>query len=315
MHDIVRRSLARDMDPRLLIILIFAAAGVTTGLHAAPAVKIQPLNDCPKDHCPDMVILPESPPGFQIGSPTDEPGRLPSEKQHTVTIKSFAVGRYEIRTAEYMACVAAKGCKPPEWLEPGGEHNIETGTGVTYKSMKQYIQPDDQPIVGISWDDANAYATWLSKKTGHHYRLPSEAEWEYAARGGSKTAFWWGDKPKHDGEVMACCRGCGSERDGEGIYPVNSFRPNAFGLSNVHGNVWEWVEDYYCDDYETGPADGTARESKSCGKPDAIEGLRVFRGGSCFYEPRQMRSAMRLRNWPNFRNQTLGFRIARDLKP
>ncbi len=99
------------------------------------------------------------------------------------------------------------------------------------------------------------------------------------------------------------------------LFPVDSFKPNGFGIFNVHGNVWEWVADYYCDDYETSPKDGSARQSKSCGKPDAIEGLRVFRGGSCFYEPRQMRAAMRLRNWPVFRNQTLGFRIARDLSP
>jgi formylglycine-generating enzyme required for sulfatase activity len=301
--------------PHGMALLVLLAFGIPVSLSTGHAAEIKTLNDCPNDHCPDLVVLPASPPGFEIGSPTDEPGRLPSEKQHVVTIKPFAIGRYEISTAEYMACVAAKGCRPPEWLEPGGEHNIKTGSGVAYKSVEQYIEPDDQPIVGISWDDAHTYAVWLSKKTGHHYRLPSESEWEYAARAGSTTAYWWGDQPKRNGEVMACCRGCGSARDGEGAYPVKSFKPNAFGLYNVHGNVWEWVEDYYCDDYETGPVDGTARESKSCSKPDAIEGLRVFRGGSCFYEPRQMRSAMRLRNLPNFRNQTLGFRIARDLSP
>lgn len=312
MHFSIRLG-APIAGTRAVSFLTILILGISASL--VRAAETQAINDCPKDHCPGMVVIPASPQGFEIGSPPDEPGRLPSEKQHAVTVKSFAIGKYEIRTAEYMACIAAKGCEPPEWLEQGNENNIETGSGVTYKSMKQYIQPDNQPIVGVSWDDANAYALWLSKKTGHHYRLPSEAEWEYAARAGSKTAYWWGNDSKRNNEVMACCRGCGSERDGQGAYSVDSFKPNAFGLYNVHGNVWEWVEDYYCDDYETGPTDGTARKSKSCGSADAIEGLRVFRGGSCFYEPRQMRSAMRLRNWPNFRNQTLGFRIARDLKP
>ncbi|HML28665.1 MAG TPA: SUMF1/EgtB/PvdO family nonheme iron enzyme [Hyphomicrobium sp.] len=141
-----------------------------------------------------------------------------------------------MRTSEYLACVAAKACEPPEWLEPGGPENIYTGKGVTYKSIADYIKGDDQPIVGVSWDDANAYATWLSKKTGHHYRLPSETEWEYAARAGSKKSYWWGSDVKPNGQVMACCRGCGSQHDGVGAYPVGSFKPNAFGLYDVHGN-------------------------------------------------------------------------------
>lgn len=309
-------SFARQrLSLAVLLAVAGAIAAIGQALAADGAAPAQTINDCPAEHCPDMVVIPASPTGFEIGSPDDEAERLESEKLHPVSIRPFAMGKYEVRTVEYMACVTAKACRPPEWLEPGSEHNIETGSGVTYKSMAEYIKGDNQPIVGISWDDATAYADWLSKKTGHNYRLPSEAEWEYASRAGSRTRYWWGDDVKSNGEVMACCRGCGSERDGVGAYPVDSFKPNAFGLYNVHGNVWEWVADYYCDDYETGPKDGSARQSKSCGKPDAIEGLRIFRGGSCFYEPRQMRAAMRLRNWPFFRNQTLGFRIARDLAP
>ena len=289
------------------------------GAADAPASAIpqvgKPFSDCPDKHCPQMVVVPASPQGLLLGSPPNEEGRLESEKQHAVAIKSFAIGVDEVKTGEYMACVADKGCRPPEWLEPGGEHNIETGNGVTYKSMVKYIKGDEQPIVGVSWDDANAYATWLSKTSGQRYRLPSEEEWEYAARAGSSTMFWWGNDVKLKDESMACCRGCGSDLDGVGLYAAQSFKPNAFGLHNTLGNVWEWVEDYYCDTYETSPADGTARHSKSCGKPGGIEGLRVFRGGSCFYEPRQMRAAMRLRNWPAFRNQTLGFRVARDVQP
>ena len=301
----------------LAALTFFGALGAlaTDGTALKLPAAGEPFNDCPDKHCPQMIVIPDSPPGLMLGSPPSEEGRLDSEKQHAVAVKSFAIGVDEVKTGEYMACVTAKACRPPEWHEPGSQQNIETGHAVTYKSMAKYITGDDQPIVGVSWDDANAYAEWLTKATGHHYRLPSEEEWEYASRAGSKTAYWWGDSAKKDGETMACCRGCGSDLDGVGLYRAGSFKPNAFGLYDTQGNVWEWVADYYCDTYETSPADGSARQSKSCNKPDAIEGLRVFRGGSCFYEPQQMRAAMRLRNWPFFRNQTLGFRIARDLSP
>lgn len=315
MENLVKRWAARCcLSLPLFVTMVIAPIPFDRSI-ADDTKSVPTINDCPASHCPDLVVVPSSPAGFEVGSPDNEPDRLSSEKRHRVAIKSFAIGRYEVRTAEYMACVDAKACKPPEWLEPGGPENINTGKGITYKSVADYIKGGDQPIVGVSWDDANAYATWLSKKAGHHYRLPSETEWEYAARAGSKTPYWWGSNAKYEGQAMACCRGCGSQRDGVGAYPVGSFRPNAFGLYDVHGNVWEWVEDYYCDNYETGPADGSARQSKSCGNPDEIEGLRIFRGGSCFYEPPQMRAAMRLRNWPSFRNQTLGFRIARDIEP
>ncbi len=275
----------------------------------------KPFTDCEAvDACPEMVVVPATAQaGFTIGSPPEEPGRLPSEEQSKVAVKAFAIGKYEISKKQYFACVTAGACKPPEWLEPGGEHNIETGKGVTYKSLGASITGDDQPIVGVSWDDAHAYTDWLSQKTGQTYRLPSEAEWEYAARAGTSTAYWWGNDVRAESKVMANCRGCGSERDGTGFYPVTSFDPNPWGLHNVHGNVWEWVADFYCESYKTGPGDGSARMSKACTDGTSPEGLRVFRGGSSFYEPRQMRAAMRLRNWPHFRNQTLGFRVARDI--
>lgn len=276
----------------------------------------KPFRDCSAgERCPEMVVVPRSPVGFKIGSPADEPKRLSSEQQHPVSIAAFAIGKYEVSTAEFMACVAAQGCRHPEWLEPGSEHNIETGNGVTYKSLAQSIKGDGQPIVGVSWDDATAYAVWMSKVTGQSYRLPSEAEWEHAARAGTTTAYWWGNDPQLDGKVMACCRGCGSERDGSGFFPVSSFPANPWGLHHVHGNVWEWVADYYCDSYAGGPPDGSARTIATCPPQESPEGLRIFRGGSCFYEPMQMRAAMRLRNWPKFRNQTVGFRVARSLSP
>lgn len=271
-------------------------------------------NDCaPEPSCPDMLVVPGSAKSL-IGSPSNEPGRLPSESEHAVSIKPFAIGRHEVSVDEWHACVADGACRQPEWLEPGGPDNIHTGMRVTYKSLGESVSGGAQPIVGISWDDAAAYAAWLSKKTKHSYRLPSEAEWEHAARAQTRTPYWWGTEPKKDGAAMACCRGCGSERDGTGLYPVESFKPNPWGLFNVHGNVWEWVADYYCDAYEQGPRDGSARIDKTCPKQASPEGLRIFRGGSCFFDARQMRASMRLRNWPSFRNQTVGFRVARDLE-
>lgn len=172
---------------------------------------------------------------------------------------------------------------------------------------------DGQPVVGISWSDASDYAAWLARSTGKPYRLPSEAEWEYAARAGSADPYWWGSESKRAGEPMACCRGCGSDLDGQGLYPAVSFKPNPWGLHNIHGNVWEWVADDFCESYAAGPSDGSPRDHATCATQVAAKPLKVFRGGSCFYDPQQMRAAMRLRNYASFRNMTVGFRVARSL--
>lgn len=301
------------------VLLARAALLLAGAMSCGAAAQQQPTSfrDCPAaEQCPEMVVIPASPAGTVIGSPATEEGRLDSEAQHPVSVPSFALGKYEVSVGEYMACVTAGGCPHPEWAEPGGTHNIETGSGVTYKSMEASIKGDGQPVVGVSWQNANAYAEWLTRKSGKVYRLPSESEWEYAARGGTTTRFWWGDDAAPAGEVMACCRGCGSEQDGKGLFPVAAFRANPFGLHNVNGNVWEWVADFYCEDFAKTPADGSAQQKvAACQEPKPYDDLRVFRGGSCFYEPRQMRASMRLRNTPDFRNQTVGFRIARTLAP
>lgn len=276
----------------------------------------EPFQDCPEGMpCPDMVVIPATGADdvFMIGSPETEKGHISSERQHKRTLKPFAIGKFEVRVAEYMACVKVGGCRHPEWAAPNGQHNVFTGKGVTYRSIKSFIIGDDQPVVGISWQDATDYAAWLSKITGQPYRLPSESEWEYATRAGAKTAYWWGDDIQINGKAMACCEGCGSERDAKGLFAVKSFSPNPWGLHNVHGNVWEWVADYYCESYAAASDDGSAKREKSCPTQRSPEGLRIFRGGSCFYEPRQMRAAMRLRNWPSFRNMTVGFRVARSI--
>ena len=293
------------------MVLLKVAFAVT-----AVGQNVDTFNDCEASNlpCPEMVVIPGSHPHTAVGSRDDEIGRLESEQRHLIQVSPFAIGVTEISVAQYMACVEDRGCRYPEWLEPGGQHNIKTGMGVTYKSIAEFIEKPNQPIVGISWHDASDYANWLSKKTGKAYRLPTEKEWEHAARAGSETRFWWGDEPRSGDNVMACCDGCGSERDRTGLYPVMSFQPNPFGLYNVHGNVWEWVADYFCEDYTASPKDGSAKLTPNCPKQSAPEGLKVFRGGSCYYPARQMRSAMRLRNTPKLRNMTVGFRVARSLE-
>ena len=279
----------------------------------------KPFRDCPEaEGCPAMVVFPPSPPGFQFGSPATETYHGDDEDLTQVSLPAFAIGATAVTVAEYRACVDAKGCKPPEWLEPGGQHNIETGASRYYRNLGKNLSDPGQPIVGVSYEDGVAYAAWLSQKTGHTYRLPSEVQWEFAARAGTRTAYWWGDALPEGGIVRATCVGCGSEWDGKAPAAANAFQANPWGLFNVHGNVWEWAADFYCDDYASGPKDGSARATDDCpqkGSDPPPRGVRSLRGGSTFYPAKVMRSAMRARNVPDFRNFSVGFRIARDLHP
>jgi formylglycine-generating enzyme required for sulfatase activity len=270
-------------------------------------------HDCPAEQgCPGLVAIAGTTKPVRLGAPAGEAGRIDNEVEHERSIRAFAIGVTEVTVAQYRRCVDDGGCRPPEWLEPGGEHNIETGRGLYYKNLGAGVTAPDAPIVGVSFADATAFSQWLSKKTGRAYRLPSEAEWEYAARAGTTTAYWWGDDADGpDGAARGNCRGCGKAERKLAPEPVTSYAPNPWGLYNVHGNVWEWVADYYCGDQTSGPADGTARLTDDCPTRDG-PGLRVFRGGSAFYGPEKMRSASRLRNFPDFRNFSVGFRIARD---
>lgn len=309
---------AAALEPTPNAAAITLSVGEASSEQRVPGGAV-PFLDCePAAGCPPMVVVPASPPGFMIGSPETEADHGQDEKLTPVTIRAFAIGTRPVTVAEYKACVAAGGCKPPEWLEPGGQHNIETGSSRYYANLGDALTAPGQPIVGVSHIDATAYAKWLSDKTGHTYRLPSEAEWEMAARAGSKTAFWWGDTLPADGTVRAACVGCGSQWDSKAPAPADAFPANPWGLHNVHGNVWEWVADLYCDDYASGPKNGTPRLTDDCapvgGAPPA-RGVRTLRGGSSFYPPKAMRSAMRVRNVPDFRNFSVGFRIARDLEP
>ena len=241
--------------------------------------------DCPD--CPKMVVVP--PGAFTMGSPSNEPGRQTYEgPQRKVTIpRAFAVGKYEVTFAEWDACVAGGGCRH-------------------YTPADQGWGRGNQPVINVSWNDAQEYVTWLSKEAGEIYRLPTEAEWEYVARAKSTTAYWWGDEI---GRGNANCMRCGGQWGGKQAAPVGSFRANPFGLYDTAGNVWEWVQDCWHDTYQGAPRDGSAwttADDGDCSK-------RVLRGGSWNRDPAHARSAWRSQNGPDYREADLnGFRVVAD---
>jgi len=229
--------------------------------------------DC--DDCPQLVVIPAG--RFEMGS-----NRRTDEKPpHPVDIpKPFAFGVYEVTVDEWNACLRAGGCK----------QSPEQGEGKL-------------PIANVSWENTQNYLKWLSDKTGQKYRLPSEAEWEYAARAGTATRYWWGNDK---GLKKANCTDCGSPWDGNGASPVGSFKPNPFGLYDVHGNVWEWTQDCWNPSYNGAPSHGEAWISGDCLS-------RVLRGGSWALDHEYMSSARRLRYDRDVRYYLNGFRVVREL--
>jgi formylglycine-generating enzyme required for sulfatase activity len=234
--------------------------------------------------CPTMIVITAG--KFLMGSPESESDRNASEgPQHEVTIaKPFAVSKFEVTFAEWDACVAAAAC--PRVADSWGR--------------------DEMPVINVSWGDAKQYVAWLSQLTGKEYRLLTEAEWEYAARAGANTRYSWGDDARMG---YANCDGCGSQWDLRQTAPVGSLKPNALGLYDMHGNVWEWVEDSWHENYHGAPTDGSAWLLG--GDPS----FRVARGGSWRNESELVRAAVRVRRNVNVRFDTLGFRVARTLRP
>jgi formylglycine-generating enzyme required for sulfatase activity len=216
----------------------------------------------------------------QGGGHTDE---LPVR---TVNIqKAFAIGRYEVTFEEYDQFAKATNRQLPD----------DRGWG-----------RGRRPVIYASWEDAVAYANWLSEQTGKRYRLPTEAEWEYAARGGTETAYWWG---KDLVKGMANCYGCGSQWNNESA-PVGSFKPNSFGLYDTAGNVFEWVEDCWHYNFNGAPVDGSAWKEKGSGNC----GQRVMRGGSFGSVPEYLRASLRGRDDAGDRGTyDVGFRLAQDI--
>jgi len=271
------------------------SAGASAGFPAAGSV----IKDCAE--CPELLVVPAG--QFLMGSPPGEPDRDDDEgPQHTVTItRPFAAGKYEVTFDEWDACVAGGGCA----------RAADDGWG-----------RGRRPVIRVSYEQAIGYTEWLSKKTGKPYRLLSEAEWEYAARAGSQAARFWGamadracefengadaalerQKPegwKDEWGLHAC-------DDGQArTAPVGAFKPNAFGLHDMLGNLSEWVEDCYNTSYEGAPTDGRAWTTADCPR-------RVIRGGNWSHSPVGVRSTNRNGDPPSLQNMIVGFRVARTL--
>ena len=272
------------------------------------------------ENCPEMVVVPAG--SFTMGSPTGEKDRDKDEgPQHVVTIgRPFAVGKLHVTRDQFAAfvretgyqastkCVLSNAFRPPgSWRDTG------------------FAQEGSHPVVCVSWDDANAYANWLAKKTGKLYRLLSEAEWEYAARGrtapGTYPRFWFGDDERdmcrygnfwdleagkhgrtvYDLPIVACNDGY------DRTSPAGHYTPNAFGLHDIAGNAWQWIADCYHDSYNGAPADGSAWTTGKCSDD------HVIRGGSWDVHPGSLRAARRFELF-NL-NDSIGIRLARTLTP
>jgi formylglycine-generating enzyme required for sulfatase activity len=276
--------------------------------------------DCPR--CPEMVVIPTG--SFQMGSPASEVGRQDDEGPvHRVQIaQPFALGRREVTVGEFGAFVAATAYRTEAEKSQGCA--AWNGTEWAYDTKRNWRAPgftqgDDHPVVCVSWNDARAYLEWLSKESGQAYRLPSEAEWEYAARAGTTTARFWAERAD-----QACPYANVADKSYAAKYPdfqwlihrcddrhvhtapVGSFKPNAFELLDILGNVWEWTEDCWNDSYNGAPSDGSAWTKGDCGR-------RVSRGGSWADEPVFVRSAGRFRDGTGGRGGYTGFRPARTL--
>ena len=278
--------------------------------HTGPLDPGTVFRDC--SECPEMVVVPAG--RFTMGSPFFEAGRYSDEEpRHRVTIGTpFAVGVYEVTFAEWDACADAGGC----WGYRPEDHGQGRGR---------------LPVIEVSWFDAQAYLRWLSQETGEMYRLLTEAEWEYVARGGARTARYWGED-----ESWQCRYGNGFDLALAGtdhgrrlmdfattdplrrpkpsacsdgamfLAPVGAFPANGFGLHDVLGNVWEWTEDCWNDDYEGAAGDGSARLSGDCSR-------RVLLGGAWNALPRNLRSAFRFTLPAVNRGYDRGFRVARPI--
>jgi len=250
-----------------------AAAPSTPASRAAGAE----FKDCPS--CPAMIPL--SAGTFTMGSNTSDPSEKPA---HSVTIKApFAIGKYEVTVQQWNACADAGAC-------PKASSAAGTNAGA--------------PIRDVSWDDAQQYIKWLSSTSGQPYRLPTEAEWEYAARGGTATRYWWGEQMANG---KANCKECGQPWSADAPANAGSFAANGYGLHDTSGSVWEWVADCWHNSFKDAPSDGRAWDQSACT-------VRVIRGGSWREGAPYMVASTRFKYDASVRHSQNGFRVVRNTK-
>jgi formylglycine-generating enzyme required for sulfatase activity len=317
----------------LLCVWVTGCDSFKEGNIEAPAIEARALTSGTRfqdpletgGHGPEMIVIPAG--HYLMGQAPNLDFNHKSLPVHEVTIaKPFAVSTHEVTNAQYVRFLNAKGHRGPnpkdyDWVfeETLGQYSkivereVQGFLGFTYHyvyEIAEGLNNDRRPVIEVSWYGALAYADWLSEQTGHHYRLPTEAEWEYATKAGTSTWYWWGDE---EGPGKAVCGSCGSRWDDrpwdqKDTAPVGSFEPNPFGLYDVHGNAWEWVQDCWHPNYEGAPVDGSAWLTEDNGECD----LRVLRGGGITASTAHMESAYRtLRNHPG--TTIGGIRLARDL--
>jgi formylglycine-generating enzyme required for sulfatase activity len=279
------------------------SAAATIGARSS---SLESFNDCANaSDCSDMIKLPGG--SYIMGSPKSEPGRFDDEDQHQVSVATFAIARAPVTRREWGKFVRETGRPTPQepcayaptpnptWIDPG------------------FPQNDDHPVVCVTWNDAQAYVAWLSKRTGKHYRLPTDEEWEYAARAGTGTPFYWGSTASHTYANYGLDKCCAPAAEGpdkwEYTSPVGSFPPNSFGLVDMAGNVFEWVQTC-ADAFEKLPL---RKDGHGCT-------YRYARGGAYGERPAMMRSAAKNFAPPDdkvpiehYRSSGFGFRVARDL--
>jgi formylglycine-generating enzyme required for sulfatase activity len=302
-------SMSLSCRASLLVCLLAVFIGFPV---AADEHKEREFKECPD--CPVMVGIPAG--TFVMGSPAGEPGRFDAEgPQHRVAVRAFAIGKFDVTTAEFLVFLRDTAYQPAPcnetltlgWQSPGNGHAYP----------RSDAEPPTWPATCVSWKDAQAYIAWLNMKAraanpshgrgAGPYRLPSEAEWEYAARGGTTTARWWGSAIGSDN---ANCNGCGSKSDDRVLTDVDGFAANPFGLFGMLGNAWQWTADCWHKSYVGAPSDGRAWLGDDCGK-------HVLRGGSFDNVPIFVRSAARTAGGGDKSaydySSLAGFRVARTL--
>jgi formylglycine-generating enzyme required for sulfatase activity len=255
------------------------------------------------DTCPEMVVVPAG--SFTMGSPVSERGRSSAEgpQRRVMIARPFAVGRFEVTRGEFTAFAEKSGWRIGDKCSTYENRRWEERPGRSFRNPG-FEQDHRHPAVCISWQDATAFASWLTNKTGKSYRLVSESEWEYAARAGTTTRYHFGDDEQARcayGNVGSC-----EFRRFRFTAPVGSYRPNAFGLHDMYGNMHEWVGDCRNESYDGAPSDGSAWTTGDCA-------MRIMRGGFYASPPESSRSASRSWEVSDYRSILIGFRVGRVL--